>query len=341
MRASKLHLLLLSFMLFNFSCKKEKTIREKALDTIFEQASSQKNLRCLLVYKDNQIVKEMYFIGDSSTLHDVRSVTKSIMSTLVGIAVDKQIIKSEKNKIGDYLDIYAHTLDTNKEAIKISEILSMTSGISGNELVNAYEYINWLNAPHQIAFTLNKVSDQKPGKRFTYNSGVSHLLSGVLTNASHESCYQFAQKNLFQALGITDFKWQTDNQGYYNGGAGLQLAPKDMLKFGQLYLNKGVYNGIRVVSEDWITKATSFKISTNGIDKYGKYYGYLWWIGNVGKHNYYFAGGYGGQLIVVVPDLDLIVIATNNWQGVSTKTANQQWYATLDIIVNKIITLYQ
>jgi CubicO group peptidase (beta-lactamase class C family) len=152
---------------------------------------------------------------------------------------------------------------------------------------------------------------------------------------------QFAKQHLFQPLGITDRSWGTDKQGIYNGGAALSLTPYDMLKIGQLYLNRGVYNGVRIVSEEWIQKASTFKIMTNGIEPFGPGYGYFWWIGSSGSHCYYFANGYGGQFIVVVPDIRLIVVATNNWSNVPTDTANQDWYNTLDVIINKIIPIYQ
>ena len=114
-----------------------------------------------------------------------------------------------------------------------------------------------------------------------------------------------------------------------------------MLKIGQLYLNKGVYNGVRIVSESWINKASTFKITTNNIVSFGPGYGYLWWVGNTGRHGYFFANGYGGQFIVVVPDLNLVVVATNVWSGVPAATANQQWSSTLALIMNRIVSLYE
>ncbi|HEY4785395.1 MAG TPA: serine hydrolase, partial [Bacteroidales bacterium] len=192
----------------------------------------------------------------------------------------------------------------------------------------------------QILYTLNKPMDSSPGQSFNYNSGSAHLISGVLTQATGQSDFEFAKEYLFQPIGISDPYWQKDKQGLYNGGAGLQLSPHDMLKFGKLLLNKGIYNGVRIVSEEWVNKATSFKISTNGIQPFGPSYGYFWWIGNTNKHDYFFANGYGGQFIVIVPDIKLIVIATNTWSGVSTSVANEQWYNTLDMIINKIIPIY-
>jgi CubicO group peptidase (beta-lactamase class C family) len=266
---------------------------------------------------------------------------------LVGIAIDKGYNCRVNNEIGDYLRGYDNSIDSAHAAIRISDILSMTSGISGNEITNSTiepdEYDNWEDAPNQIIYTLNKPMVDSPGHSFIYNSGVSHLLSGVLTKATNQSVLNFAEKFLFRPIGITTQNWEKDRQGIYNGGAGLQLTPYDMLKFGRLYLNKGIYNGVRIVSKYWINKATSFKISTNNIEAFTPNYGYLWWMGKKTGHKYFLANGFGGQFILVSPDLNLIVIATNNWSeqdGVSIARANQQWYNTLELIVNYIIPLY-
>ncbi|HEY4786659.1 MAG TPA: serine hydrolase, partial [Bacteroidales bacterium] len=131
--------LLLTLFIIN-SCKKgEPDLNQSPIDDIFANAGQNKNLRCLIVFKDNQIIKEKYFIGDSLSAHDVRSVTKSVMSTLIGIAIDKGIITSEENEIGDYLRSYVSIIDPAKANIKIRDVLSMTSGISGNELTDPNE----------------------------------------------------------------------------------------------------------------------------------------------------------------------------------------------------------
>jgi CubicO group peptidase (beta-lactamase class C family) len=320
------------FFLFLFiliySCKKEDN-----------EPDGQYN--CIIVYKDGQIISEKYFPpGDSASPRDVRSVTKSVMATLIGIAIDKGYIQSENEKIGDYLRHLYNNLDEAKANIKITDLLSMSSGIEGNDLTNPSEYEIWYNAENQLLYTLAKPLINQPGEVFAYNSGASHLLSIILTHATGMSTFQFAKEYLFHPLNITDHYWEQDKQGNYNGSAGLCLTPHDMIKIGQLYLNKGMYNGKRIVSEDWINKASAFKITTNNIEPFGPGYGYLWWIGNSHGYDYYFANGYGGQFIVVSPYLNLIVAATNNWAGIGSTTANQHWYTTLDSIINKIIPVY-
>jgi CubicO group peptidase (beta-lactamase class C family) len=216
----------------------------------------------------------------------------------------------------------------------------MCSGISGDELTYPSEFNTWAGAPDQLTYTLGLPMAGQPGVTFYYSTGASHLASAILTQATGMSTFQFAKQFLFQPLGIEDHDWITDKRGIYYGGAGLSLTPQDMIKFGELYLNKGLCKGIQVVSEEWINKATSFKISTNNIQPFAPTYGYFWWSGNINHHSYYFANGYGGQFIVIVPDLKLIVVATNKWSGIQSSTANEQWYKTIEMIINKIIPLY-
>jgi CubicO group peptidase (beta-lactamase class C family) len=262
------------------------------------------------------------------------------MATLIGIAIDKGYIHSEDDSIGQYLRPLNANIDAVKANMKIRDLLSMASGISGNELANGSEYDNWFNSPNQINYTLNTPMAGQPGQVFNYNSGVAHLTSAILTQATGMSTLQFAKQYLFGPLGIADHYWQTDKQGIYNGGAGLNLTAHEMIKIGELYLNNGDYNGTRIVSQSWINKASSFKITTNNAQQFGPSYGYFWWIGNIHGHDYFWANGYGGQFIVVVRDINLVVSATNTWSGVGAATANQQWSSTLDIIMNKIIPVY-
>jgi CubicO group peptidase (beta-lactamase class C family) len=333
-------LLLLVVAIYS-SCQKEPQNPSDLSDNlgkIFSDAGLNSNLRCLIVYKSDHVVKEKYFHpGDSLAPHDVRSVTKSVMATLIGIAIDKGIITSENQKIGDFLRTYISKIDSAKANIKIKDVLSMSSGLSGDELSDPAEYNIWITAPDQLSYTLNKSMINTPGYYFNYNNGTAHFTSAILSMVSGTSTLQYASLNLFGPLGIDATLWEVDKRGLNNGAAGLYLTPSGMLKIGVLYLNNGIYEGKQVVSEDWITKTSTFKITTHNIEPFGPGYGYLWWTGSANNHNYYFANGYGGQFIVVVPDIELVVVATNNWSGVALTTANQQWYRTLSIIMERII----
>jgi CubicO group peptidase (beta-lactamase class C family) len=263
------------------------------------------------------------------------------MGTLIGIAIDKGILASEDLTIGNYLHTLVDTLEPAKADITIRNLLTMTSGLDGNDIPNVSEYNNWYNAPNQVQYTLGKLFIHQPGQVFGYNTGACHLASVILTRAAESATLRFAEQHLFQPLGISQYAWGVDRQGNTNGGAALSLTPRDMLKIGQLYLGKGMYGGVRVVSEAWVVKSTTFQITTNNAQPFGPGYGYLWWIGSTARqHSYFFANGYGGQFLVVAPDLKLIVVATNRWAGVPSATTSQQWYSTLDLIINRIVPLY-
>lgn len=342
-RVSIILCLLLSSL--QFACRNEPAAPAapvySELDGAFADAAKIPNLKCLVVCKNDRIIREEYFGGcDSGTTFDVRSDTKSVMGTLIGIAIDKGFIQSEDLTLGSFRNYYGGDVDSSKLGIRIRDLLSMSSGLSANELANPAEYDNWFNAPNQVEYTLSLPLKDRPGTVFTYNSGVAHLTSAILAASTGMSTFQFAKKYLFQPLGIADHAWETDKQGIFNGGAGLYLTAHDMIKIGVLYLNGGIYNGTRIVSEEWVAKATSAKISTNNAQPFGPDYGYFWWIGDGYGHDYFWANGYGGQFIVVVPDLKLVVAATNTWAGVSSSMANQQWNSTIGIIINKIIPVY-
>ena len=311
------------------------------LDDVFSRAEGMTNLKSLIVYKDGHILREEYYNGghaDSS--HDVRSVPKSVMSTLIGIAIGEALIDSVDQNIGDLLGWMVESIDSAKARITLAQVLSMTSGLEGDELASVSEYSNWYNAPDQLIFTLNRPLVHTPGTFFTYNSGVAHLSSAILTRVSGMSTFQFAKQHLFSPLGIADHYWGTDKRGINNGGAALKLTPHDMLKIGQLYLNRGLYNGRRVLSENWIDEATSHKITPTNVMPFAQRYGYYWWIGSLNSHDYFFANGWGGQFIIIVPELELVVVATNRWSGLSDSIAQQQWYDTVSLIMNEIIAAY-
>jgi CubicO group peptidase (beta-lactamase class C family) len=197
-----------------------------------------------------------------------------------------------------------------------------------------------ITAPNQVQYVLDKPLIAQPGEIFTYNSGAFHLLSVIISRATGIQTLEFANQNLFEPLGIGDKIWEVDHQGYNNGAAGLKITPHDMVKIGQLMLHHGEYNGKWIVSSLWIERLISFKIITNKAVPYGSGYGHGWWNGQSEQGNYAFAMGWGGQFIITVPNLKLIVVATNKWSGVSGPVANEQWYRTIDLIMIGILPAF-
>jgi CubicO group peptidase (beta-lactamase class C family) len=268
------------------------------------------NLYSILVQKSGSILYEKYYSGhDSGTYTHVFSVTKSITSALIGIALDKGLIKSLDQPIADFLPEYFPDPDKyNKKEITIRHALTMTSGLTPTD-----QTLNrWMASPDWFAYTIDQPKDYPAGEKFSYNTGLTHLLSGVITRASGMSTKDFADKYLFGPLGITNYRWDTDAKGFYGGGHLLYLTPRDMAKFGQLYLQRGLWNAVQVVPENWVIESTRAQIQVDDLTSYGC----LWWIYNTydGVNNKalptYAAHGMGNQHIIVIPERDLIVVLT-------------------------------
>lgn len=334
--------ILIIFLLSLLSCSDSEVTSTEVdyakLDAAFNSAAQITNLRSLTVSVGGKIIKTGYFGGGGAeNVHDVRSVTKSVTALLIGIAIDKGYISSTDARLGSYIDTALYNITPAKAEITIKDLLTMSSGLEWEELVSVNGYNNWISAPNQIQYVLDKPLVNTPGQVFAYNSGALHLLSYILTKATGKTTLQFATENLFIPLGIGTRGWLKDRQGYYNGAAGLSITPLDMIKIGNLILNRGVYNGNRLVSAEYMNQMLTAQIATNNAQPFTSGYGYGLWLGSNGGSAYTLANGYGGQFIVVVPAKQLVITATNQWSGISATEANNQWYQTLNLILTVIL----
>ncbi len=312
------------------------------LNEVIISAKHIPNLKSLTVSRNGVLRRDAYFNnGSPDTLYDVRSVTKTVSGILIGIALDKGYLSSLDQQLGEFLKAPEYIITPDKARITIRHLLTMSSGFAWNEMNSVNEYNNWISADNQVQYLLNRPLVNVPGTVFNYNTAALHLLSVILTKATGMTTFKFAQINLFIHLGIQSVKWETDHQGYNNCGAGLKIKTKDMRKIGQLYLDRGIYQGIRILSEKWISQSTLNQIVTPPYNPFSHHYGYCWWKGEYGSISYYYANGYGGQFIVVVPALGLLVTTTSKWSGISNNQASSQWYKILDLIVNRIIPIYR
>ncbi len=298
-------------------------------------------MRSIVVAREQTIVAEEYYNSsnsEASNQFDPRSVTKSIMATLIGIAIDKGIIKNVNQTLGEFIGGFVE-LDSMRSNITIHQLLTMSSGFDWKEIddeTNPSMFYEFVYSPDQLLYILELPFVYTPGTTFDYNSGGSHLLSVILSEASGLSTSEFARIHLLEPLEIGERFWYEDNRGYNYGAAGLCIGPYDMIKIGNMYLRKGVYNGTRIVSEEWIEEVTTNHISTNNTLPFFPDYGYQWWIGSKDGHSYYCAVGYGGQFIMVVPDLELAVTATCDFRT-TTEIASSNWNTIITTIVNKVI----
>jgi CubicO group peptidase (beta-lactamase class C family) len=268
----------------------------KALDRVDEQ---QLNLHSLLVIRNGYLVSEVYYNPFTAEMAaPVASVTKSVTSALVGIAIDKGYIKDEQAKIVSFFpNKTIANLDARKQAMTVRDLVTMTGGLDYTDAVDP-SAAQLVQSNDWVAFMLDRPMAADPGSTYSYSTGGAHLLSGVVAKATGESPRVFANENLFQPLGIApvpESGWMADPQGVSFGGAGLSLTPRDMAKLGYLYLKEGKWDGQQIVSSSWAKSST--KLQTMKDDGYGE--GYMWSLDT--KQGSYFAHGAGGQEIYVLP----------------------------------------
>ncbi len=298
-------------------------------------------LKSLLVLHEGRLVLERYYDGNrADSLNHVRSVTKSVVALLIGIALDEGFLQSTDQTIADFLTGVAD-FDAEKGAITIAQLMTMNGGFEWHE-TDGPEYQLWMLAPNQIQYVLDKPLVTVPGRYFNYNSGGTHLLSAILTEATGMSTKAFAETYLFGPMGITELAWETDKQGYYNGGAGLQLRPRDAAALGLMIAQEGRYDGRRIVPAAWVREAT---VEQYRLDwQYGPLadvdYGYLFWLDEGQAENVTLAWGYGGQFLYSVPVLDLLVVTTAAW-AVSPAQKETQELAILDLIAGRIVPRFR
>lgn len=283
------------------------------------RARTNHRLLSLLVVKDGYLVVEEYFRGNGQdSLNDVRSVTKSVVSALTGIVIARGDM-SVDDPIAKYLAPTGHRLPPDKQQITVGNLLTMTSGLEWNESGDGNSYAEWILSGDHIGYVLEQPLINPPGSHFNYNSGAVHVLGVVVEQATGMRLPDLADLTLFAPLGITTSRWEPLLDGYFNGGAGLDLRPRDLARLGQLYLQSGSSNGRQVIPARWtnLSSSPSFSWRFDAGNLRGLSYGLLWWVVPEARDPFYFAWGYGGQFIVVVPSLDLVAVATNDWRRVS------------------------
>ena len=314
---------------------------EKAVNKI--RCGKYKEVHSMLIFKDNKLVFEEYFKGhkykwdapkhhgelvtwNRTMLHDICSDAKSITSACIGIAIDKGLIKSVHQSIFDYLPEHQHLNTDGKDKITIEHLLTMTSGLEGDEWSAPYSSSDnpatgiWFTDKDPIAYILERPLIDEPGTSFSYFGGNMIVLGEIIKNAAKMTIEEFSGKYLFEPLEIDSFNWSLKfENGVIETAGGLKITPRAMVKIGATFLNKGVWNGKQIISKQWVEKsATSFPgnsgINIPGEDSGRVGYSYSWWTkqySNSGKRiNMFYAGGWGGQHIMVLPELNTVVVFT-------------------------------
>jgi CubicO group peptidase (beta-lactamase class C family) len=299
------------------------------LEELYHNASELETLYGLLVIKDGYLIAEDYFNeGAVDRKNQLQSATKSYTSALVGIALDQGCISSVDQKMMEFFPEFAGQIDDpRKERITIRDMLQMLSGYPFEEtdpaLFEALLSGDYL--PLIVGFPLTR----DPGTEFQYSNVTSHLLGVIVARACDTDLKSFAQEHLFSPIDseLGDV-WIQDRDGYYIGLAGMHVTARDMAKFGLLYLNDGEYEGKQVLSADWVrdslqrySEGMNFSGWIPGItSRYGYFrdlgYGYQWWSGRAGDRYFNYASGHGGQYIILLDKLDMVIVATADpfWQ---------------------------
>jgi CubicO group peptidase (beta-lactamase class C family) len=281
--------------------------QSSSLESAAKAASQLPRLKSLLVSHRGVLVLERYFNGARATQPaNIKSASKSVISALVGIAVSRGLIKGVDQKIVDYFPELASDPEPKKGEITIEDLLTMRSGL---ESTSGRNYGAWVQSPNWVRFVLRRPLVDEPGPRVEYSTGTSHLLSAILTKAAKTSTWQFAQEELAKPLGFSLARWPQDPQGIYFGGNEMLMTPRQMVKFGELYLNGGRVGDRQLIPRQWVEK------SDDGVgrSRWGsdREYGYGFWIREFAGHRSFYAWGYGGQFIFVIPGLDLVVVTTS------------------------------
>lgn len=208
------------------------------------------NIESLLIVKKGYLVYEKYYkLNNETKIKDTYSITKSFMSALTGIAIEKGLILSINDKVSEYIPEYTEYIDDERKMdITIKQVLTMTGDLENidNNYTSFFYSDDWLKA------ALAKPLANTPGEVFVYNTGLTQLLSSVISNASRMSVMDFAKENLFEKIGMNVTYWQSDKQGSNGGGSGLCLTSQDMARFGYLYLNNGLWDNEQVIPSEWI-----------------------------------------------------------------------------------------
>lgn len=265
----------------------------------------------LLVVRNGYLIFEKYYSwGSPEKYAVVHSVTKSVTSALIGIALEKGDLNSLDQKLIEFFPEYiTDDLDPRKKAISLEHLLTMSAGFKWNDW--GPDISNWYTSSDWVKFTIQLPQENNPGEIFNYNTSLSHLLSIILTKSTKSSTLDYAKQNLFEPLAIRSVYWHQDPHGYYIGGFGLGLSARDLAKIGFLYLNNGYWDGRSIVPEHWVKESTRQAISA-GNGMYGPIgYGYHWWVKEVDGCFSYRAWGRRGQFVVVVPELDMVIVVTS------------------------------
>ena len=285
--------------------------RAQSFEGILDRGEELNPLSSLIISWKGEVVAERYYRGmRSNRTINVKSVSKSLLSPLVGIAIRDSLLEGVHQKLIDLLPDYAEEIEeSHRDEILLHHVLSMTTGLEGTSFQN---YGAWVSSSDWVKFALERPAVCPPSACMTYSTGNSHLVAVILARASGRDLRSYAREVFFRPLGIALPTWDRDPQGNYLGGNNMALRPRDMLRIGEVFLNEGRWGEQQVVPASWIKRMWDvYAVSPWN----GHRHGYYWWSRTFGGEKTHFAWGYGGQYIFIVPQLDLVVVMTSSLTG--------------------------
>lgn len=313
------------------------------LDSALILASEYGFVDGLLIIRNSKIVAEAYFNGFTADQpHNIMSVSKSMLSAIAGLVLHGPYGLDLEDSMLDYFPQYmSGQLDPKKHDITIEHLLTMRMGIEGESYNNYSVYSELYSSDNWIKNTIEYPLVYDPGENMRYNTFITHLLSGVITEASGQGTDEFADNYLFSPMGIDVDFWEKDPQGISFGGNSMHVTPREMAVFGLLYLQNGMLRGKQIIPREWVER--SLTPSTNYVhpNEWGSWKNYnyasLWWLGQFSEHDSFMGYGYGGQFVIVFPALDLIVVSTAKNEVPPETTTIQEW-ALFDLVNHYILS---
>lgn len=303
--------------------------------TLLAHTGDYPNMNSILISRDGQLVYEQYFNGwNKDSLHDSRSSFKSITSLLTGIAIDKGLIRDVGQKVYSFFPEYRSN-DVRKNDMTIENLLQMESGFDCEEFNDGKDCeTDMTTTKDWVKYSLDLPMKDKPGSVWAYTSCDPMIISGIIGGVAKMSVMDFARKYLFEPMGIKRYKWAVDPAGHGMTAGSFYILPSDMLKIGEMVCQKGIWEGHRIVSESWLKKSTNTPIAipdfsfarfskSSVVIPQNTYYGYYWYREEIRtgslRENVLFASGNGGQYIMVMEKLGLVVVFTqgnyNSWKA--------------------------
>ncbi len=312
-------------------------IDSKRLARAYQKADDLGFVYAMIVERGGEIAAEYYFAGKTENdFFNVKSVSKSILSALLGIAMEKGIISGLDQRIsGLFPEYHSHIRDTRFHQITIGHLLMMRGGIDRDRTV--FSRVFYSANPLKAIFEESLLFE--PGSDMIYSTPLTHLLACSLSRLLKEDLKVFADQHLHGPLEISVDDWEIDPQGNRIGGNNMRFQTRELVKFGRLYADGGIYKGQQIVPKDWIEQSIENSLTEPGgnwgaLEEIG--YGYLWWLGKIRGYDVYTAIGYGGQFVMHVPELDLLIV-TNADSEIGWDSADAHERAILDIIRDHIL----